>query len=464
MDRGIWGKLETVPTMATVSAWSSFATGLEPGQHGVFYARQVVPQTYSVCPPDPSRRKGEPFWIRLGRRGYRPNLVNVPMTYSPTARAQETRAYARAEQKRWEAAAQATWDGIEAQRRLVLDALKASPRPDILIAVFTAAETAQRLFWHRLAPEAVDVPAATSDILDHLIQRIYRRLDRVVAELIERTTPDTVVVLSGHGAGPNPGGREMLFDWLQHVGLLSITHPTKPAADRIGPRSIQKRTPIPTPAPVDWSNTRAYSIGTDAIHINLEGREPQGVVPPSQYQSLCQEIIDQLLETVDVTSGAPAVESASMSQWLYPGPFAQRGGDVAIRWTDGVLEGLRPPNSPPVQPPDRRVQTGSNRPYGVLFMKGDGIRAGVQLHGLHIIDIAPTLLHLFHDVVPASMDGQVMEDIFEPAWMAMYPVVEAGRRGFPAVAQRITHPEPAPTEKEEAQLIEERLRGLGYID
>jgi predicted AlkP superfamily phosphohydrolase/phosphomutase len=93
----------TNPAQSPV-AWSSFATGLNPGEHGIFdFLRRDV-ETYapeysisSVEQPDMlrafgyqlpldegavrNRRVGTPFWISAEREGHRSTVLRVPVTY-----------------------------------------------------------------------------------------------------------------------------------------------------------------------------------------------------------------------------------------------------------------------------------------------------------------------------------------------------------------------------------------------
>jgi predicted AlkP superfamily phosphohydrolase/phosphomutase len=94
----------TNPAQSPV-AWSSFATGLSPGQHGIFDFLRRDAQTYApeysisfVEPPETvlrafgyqlpldegtirSRRAGTPFWMSAEREGRRSSVLRVPVTY-----------------------------------------------------------------------------------------------------------------------------------------------------------------------------------------------------------------------------------------------------------------------------------------------------------------------------------------------------------------------------------------------
>ncbi|MGE0548480.1 MAG: alkaline phosphatase family protein [Kofleriaceae bacterium] len=119
MDRGLMPNIErlgrvgcfhqlhtTNPPMSPV-AWSSFATGVLPGKHGIFDFLTRDPRTYlpdlssaEVRPPrrhlelGPYRiplgrptvrmmRRSRPFWTDLGRHGVPSSILRVPITFPP---------------------------------------------------------------------------------------------------------------------------------------------------------------------------------------------------------------------------------------------------------------------------------------------------------------------------------------------------------------------------------------------
>jgi predicted AlkP superfamily phosphohydrolase/phosphomutase len=68
--QGALQRLETTPS-ADASAWASFATGTNPGKHGVFGGE-----------PDPQRH-GAAFWTLAGRAGVRSSVLMAPLTFPP---------------------------------------------------------------------------------------------------------------------------------------------------------------------------------------------------------------------------------------------------------------------------------------------------------------------------------------------------------------------------------------------
>ncbi len=49
---------------------------------------------------------------------------------------------------------------------------------------------------------------------------------------------------------------------------------------------------------------------------------------------------------------------------------------------------------------------------GFMLLAGKTIRANQQLDDAHIMDVAPTILHLLNEPIPDVMDGKVLSDLF----------------------------------------------------
>ena len=84
------------------------------------------------------------------------------------------------------------------------------------------------------------------------------------------------------------------------------------------------------------------------------------------------------------------------------------------------------------------------------MMKGPGVKKNRQLDA-NIMDLAPTILHLFGLPIPEDMDGRVLEDAL-------------------TIERKVRYTSPYSREMREFQFTEEeeeelksRLKGLGYI-
>jgi hypothetical protein len=54
-----------------------------------------------------------------------------------------------------------------------------------------------------------------------------------------------------------------------------------------------------------------------------------------------------------------------------------------------------------------------HRHFGIVCMNGPRIRSGETVYGASVLDITPTLLHLFDLPIGADMDGKVLTAAFE---------------------------------------------------
>ncbi|MER3446965.1 MAG: hypothetical protein C4291_09030 [Candidatus Dadabacteria bacterium] len=83
MKEGVYGELNSTLPPMTPPAWSSFATGLNPGKHGVYDFTERVPGTYSVRFVNASMRHGKNIWTIASEFGKRVAVMAVPFTYPP---------------------------------------------------------------------------------------------------------------------------------------------------------------------------------------------------------------------------------------------------------------------------------------------------------------------------------------------------------------------------------------------
>jgi hypothetical protein len=96
----------------------------------------------------------------------------------------------------------------------------------------------------------------------------------------------------------------------------------------------------------------------------------------------------------------------------------------------------------------------------MAMLWGKPVLAGAQLRGAQISDLAPTILHLMGEAVPADMDGRVLAEALRPEYAEV-----RSAEGAPSVDGEPRLPAAADTtlSDEEASLVAERLRGLGYV-
>ena len=68
IELGCHGSLRSVPNMSSPAAWPSFATGKNPGKHGLFWMTDLRPNSYEVQFLNGSRCKAAPLWQDIETR------------------------------------------------------------------------------------------------------------------------------------------------------------------------------------------------------------------------------------------------------------------------------------------------------------------------------------------------------------------------------------------------------------
>jgi predicted AlkP superfamily phosphohydrolase/phosphomutase len=194
------------------------------------------------------------------------------------------------------------------------------------------------------------------------------------------------------------------------------------------------------------------------IFVNTQGREPQGFVAPGEeYQRVRASIVERLRALKDPADGAPLVDEIYLKEDIYSGPYLEDAPDIVFfpRNLETIAFGdFEFPSNKLVEP--AYAISGHHRMNGVLFMRGPGVRPGLELGDASIIDMAPTILYNLGLPVPDDMDGQVLQAAYAAEVFERRPVTFSQGEGGEKSG------EPDYSEEDQAE-IEERLRGLGYL-
>jgi predicted AlkP superfamily phosphohydrolase/phosphomutase len=166
---------------------------------------------------------------------------------------------------------------------------------------------------------------------------------------------------------------------------------------------------------VDWSRTRAYTMGLGGLYLNLKGREAQGIVKPAEAEALKQELIAKLGNLRDEERDTIGIRKVYAASALYRGPYLAEAPDLIVGYNDGYRtswDAAVGKVTAAVFEDNCKAWSGDHSvdPVlvpGVLFSnrKFDAQNPGIE-------DMAPTVLDLFGVERPAWMEGR---PIYNPA-------------------------------------------------
>ena len=109
-----------------------------------------------------------------------------------------------------------------------------------------------------------------------------------------------------------------------------------------------------------------------------------------------------------------------------------------------------------IEPGSEHSYVGSHRHEGLVVLAGPSARPGVKLSAA-IQDVAPTLLYLLEEPVPTELEGRILLEAIDPDLLERRPPEYED-------AADIRPGETEEYAEGETAVVEERLRGLGYIE
>jgi predicted AlkP superfamily phosphohydrolase/phosphomutase len=158
--------------------------------------------------------------------------------------------------------------------------------------------------------------------LREAVRHTYLQMDALLATVLERIDPDTLlVVMSDHGFAPFRR-QANLNRWLEVEGYLALRDPAR-------------RAQAEWLEGIDWSRTRAFAIGLNSLYLNVRGRERHGILAPAERDALAREIAAKLLEWRDGPGGPPVVTQAALREDVYRGPHVAEAPDLLVGYAPG---------------------------------------------------------------------------------------------------------------------------------
>jgi predicted AlkP superfamily phosphohydrolase/phosphomutase len=160
----------------------------------------------------------------------------------------------------------------------------------------------------------------------------------------------------------------------------------------------------------DWDRTSAYALGELGHgHVRIARRFD------GDRAALRDEIAGELLRLEDADTGTPAVAELVVAQDAFEGPRVDLLPDLWIGWTRaGFLRRVRHPELGVLVEDMSGIKPSEHTERGFAIAAGPSVRAGqTELEG-HVVDLAPTILHMHGQPIPDDFDGGPL-DLLEPA-------------------------------------------------
>lgn len=452
-------------------AWTSCVTGVNPGKHGIFWSLiRDKDKAYPLRLMNARDIQVHTVWQILGKQGYRVGIVNIPTEYPPTEvngflvcgaltpSPESEYTYPRElkgeilrlipeykceidyAQTNLNVLADQIMGSIRNREKLALYLLENKPW-DLFFMVFTESDLTQHKFWAGMDAVHPDHPKYKGKF-GHFINDVYQRLDASLGEILKKISEDTIVfVISDHGFGPFYQSFS-LNRWLTQKRYLQLEESwyktlikkflflirmqkraqqikkgmnaflpfrrrgldvrAQRDKDVLSGEELMKR--------INWSRTKAYFTADYGIRLNLEDREPEGIIRVGEEKEALLDEIKSDLRKLRFSNGQPVFEAVLSKEEAFSGPLVDRAPDLIV-----PINYSQSPANPEKWEFTLTHSTlcGTHSKWGVFIAKGKGIKKGFELEKAELVDITPTLLYIFKLSPGGEMDGDVLHELFE---------------------------------------------------
>lgn len=442
--KGSFGDNKSVIPPITGTAWPSIFTGKNPGKHGVFDFI-TVKDDFSTEYNSSFNVKSEFLWETLEKNNIKCGIINIP--FSSPFRTKITFGEGDHLTKDWVNFSwpKSTTLGIRADN------------PAFEKRFFEVLDIQFKEIDFVLKNKETDFFAINifiNDTITHfrlknklLIKKYLLKLDKYLMDLYDKIKDESnLFIISDHGMHETFGWF-FTNNWLENNGFLVFKKKKKYIFSRIflNKKLFDKLVKIITfmvlktglikfvgirikklfhrkiktqfrdsqflyphivAKNIDWKKTKAYGIGSHGvIRINLKGREKNGCVEQKDYEKVKNDIIKKLKKIKGI--------EVFKREEIYSGKFTKQAPDILFEIEDGQYKSANSYNLKKKE----FTKEGPNKIdadhsiYGIFCCLGKNI-VNKEIK-CSILDLTPTILHIFNIPIPKDMDGRVLTEIFK---------------------------------------------------
>jgi len=460
IEKGVYGILKSTIPPITGPAWVSFATGKNPGKHGCYDFLIPFKSLAELHPISSTTIRTKTFYEILEEYGKNNILINLPVSTPPKTKGIVIADFLTLSKQLWfpyelvteipelknyRLAPKGEWMVNRKIDKLIQDILEIEntrfeiaykllikKKWDFFFLLFSGTDWIQHVVYNQLISKGG--PAL----------KIFIEIDKYIGKILNFVKREkfNLLIISDHGFASYKRTFR-INDWLEKEGFLrmkvdevNFKYSNSHHLDRemtkakeLGinikiPRFVLKLVDffplipyvyfklktflnfnIKKPSLVpQWQQTFAYCTITGAsnfsgIYINTYPRFKDGVVySTNEYVKIKNSLIQKLkkLSFIDW-----AVDSKSI-YWGHQVPLAP---DIILKASNHVLD--KTWNYP------LKALRNEHHLDGIFMAYGHTFEQGKFLENLSILDIAPTILHMFGIPIPQDMDGRVLKEVFK---------------------------------------------------
>ncbi|WP_188979986.1 alkaline phosphatase family protein [Halocalculus aciditolerans] len=442
-ESGLTSDLESVLPPVTSPNWKAYSTGKNPGKFGIFWWENIDLDEKRVYYPEDRKHNTIELWEILAQDSP-VGVIGVPTTHPPKsingfvvsgAPDGDNTGYASPPEVEKLLDRKLDYRVMPEHRINPRDSESLSEIYDVIDSRFRAA----KLLADEYDLSFLQVTTFYINVLQHFLWRSedtlkgWKIIDNHIGEFLDDETD--VILMSDHGStkidtvfhintwlanngylSVNTGissklqelglSRERIGKFVDSVGVGNLARNLAPdrllnsLPDEQGELKRGQKTNH-----INWTDTLALASGQGPVYINAPKDS-------KEYHIIREKLIDELTD-IRGPSGTAVAKEVVKGEDIYSGPYLDEAPDLCINQTPGVhIQGGIGRNEIFSNPSDGNWRA-ENKRNGLFAALGPSFRSG-SIDGLSILDLTPTILHLYGNPIPSDMDGCVRKDVFSP--------------------------------------------------
>lgn len=452
-----YGDLESTIPPSTFTGWKAYSTGKNPGKFGVFSSVNVDTKNKRLIVNDSRSYKSKEIWDYLGERGIICGVLNMPTTYPPKRIPNgfmvshffiNVPNYTYPKYLENELKSKFNYKLAPDYLYMIDKDLTIQDCRNVIIQRF---DVAQYLI-DKFDPAFFHMSIFWIDHIQHyywkywiqndakygkVIEDFWMLIDNGIKSLLNKFCDERTytILMSDHGF-TGAKAQFNLARWLirrglfstrlshsqsiftrivSNVDLISLTRKIRVYSllRRVLPYKIQRKiyiilNPAGGKTPridtiIDWENSKVIPIG-DGLYIN------KNLIPEEKYEEFRRKLINELENITDPRNNEKLFSRVFRREDILRGDYVENAYDIIGLTTEGYTWSASLRNDEWIFDPQ---WSGVHTLKGIFCIRGPDIKRNVEIRGVRIYDIAPTILHIFGITPPKDMDGRVLKEIFE---------------------------------------------------
>jgi predicted AlkP superfamily phosphohydrolase/phosphomutase len=520
IDSGVRANLRTTIPPVTPSAWASFATGCNPGKHGIFGFTTPVPGTqYGFRTVNRADVRVPSLWRILSGMERRSVVINVPVTFPPEkiegylisgfmAPGLDSEFTYPADLKNrlgeWgiryrlnnrdfpslrEMSTRHDKAAYEKASLLLIDDLfdltenrwntcrKLSQTEwDLLVCVFYGADRLQHYFWDHMPGNQSD-----GDAISVKIREFFSLFDAKLGDFIDRWDGANIVMASDHGFEKFHGDF-LVNSWLQQIGMLKtsrsmiLRNQIKKMLKTLGVKRVLMRLKgmEGTTREIMGRQMEVAAGGYTKIAEPIDWRRTlayrsnvNGISINLRGRESLGRVVqadyegvrERLIDEllkVEDRNGKRIIDIARKREEAFKGPQTNTAPDVVFTFREDYVYGAYFDRIEKAAAFCDSWKQGDHKLDGIVVASGPAFRTKTVLEKAWIGDICPTVLYLLNCAIPNHVDGKVLSGGIRPEMLELRSPTYSD--SFMEESDSVS------AQSENPEDVRKHLRGLGYID